>query len=256
MMVRVYLKVRTQSSRAAKWTFPTKSRIHKAGADAVADRGRGFFNLFSRRLSDGVARAAQPQIRQAARSISGLERDVFYQSLFYLSALYFSWVFLLAATIVGNPYVKSEASEHYGLFLLCLTVLPLQGLWNCLVYFRPRRKARKSRHLSSSASDGMRDSNSFPFKNAFRRWRESSLSGSNGAITNGNEEDSNYHDPSAAIAALNPQPLTTSEDLTLEGNQTSPNANFDAIREELQELEDAEFQIEEYAGSDADGATQ
>lgn len=251
-MARVYLKVRTQSRRAAKWAFTTKSRIQKAGTNAAADHGRVVFNPFSRQLppdATRVARVTEPQSHQANRSIDGLEREVFYQSLFYLSALYFSWIFLLAATIVGNPYVKSDASEHYGLFLLCLTVLPLQGLWNCLVYFRPRRKARKSRQLSSASDSNSFLSNSFPFKNLFHRWGSSSISGNiGGNNANSIQDDSNYHDPSAAIAALSPQQLSTSEDFTVEVNQI--NANFGAIREELQELEDAEFQIEEYTESD------
>jgi hypothetical protein len=86
-----------------------------------------------------------------------LEKEVFWQSLSYLSAFWISWPILL----VSNA--KSDSGE-YPLFVVVMLLAPIQGFSNFLVYVRPRmlrrfrqRKRQKTNttpdtHTSSSSS--------------------------------------------------------------------------------------------------------
>ena len=75
-----------------------------------------------------------------------LEKEVFWQSLSYLSAFWISWPILL----VSNA--KSDSGE-YPLFVVVMLLAPIQGFSNFLVYVRPRmlrRFRQRKRHKSNT----------------------------------------------------------------------------------------------------------
>lgn len=108
-----------------------------------------------------------------------------------------------------------------------------------------RRRARqRSRNDSANSTSAQR--RTFTLKTFFGR--SASNDASNGdevalADPTGSSED----DPSAAIAEWQSQ-STANPDLSKDGDTTK--VGLSEIREELEQLEDAEFQIEDYPGDD------
>lgn len=256
MMTRVYLKVRRQSRKAAKWKFPKASfRLKRQDCATESSAQSTEQKVFTPRPSSGSESrpSSGKHSRQypAGGAMGKLERDVFYQSLFYLSALSFSWTFLLAATIVSNPYVQQQktAQDYYGLYLASFTIVPLQGLWNCLIYFRPRimtrRRKKKQAKQTRAISEVTQESNpSSGLKNPFRRRTN---------LNNESSGDSNIeeiYDPSADIAVSVPVCSSNDDHILIEGSADGVRAsNLEGIAEELKELESASSKIEEYGSA-------
>uniref|UniRef100_A0A7S1GLW7 Uncharacterized protein n=1 Tax=Cyclophora tenuis TaxID=216820 RepID=A0A7S1GLW7_CYCTE len=93
----------------------------------------------------------QMEMRASLDRAHLIEREVFWQSVFYLSALYLTWPILIFAT---NR--SAELLGVYGFWLAVYTLVPLQGALNAIVYFRPRvwRHNAKRRRLRSSGRGG------------------------------------------------------------------------------------------------------
>merc|ERR1711933_220414 len=70
-----------------------------------------------------------------------MSSKMFWQSLWYLFSFYMTWVPYLILQYVwasGHGYT----AEWYGFSLFACTCVPLQGLWNAIVYFRRKTKAK------------------------------------------------------------------------------------------------------------------
>jgi hypothetical protein len=87
-------------------------------------------------------------------SIQIMERQTFWQALFYLGAFYVTWPFLLASQLIQS------AQEIYPFTLVVLILGPLQGFLNFLVYARPRvlkrmeeRRKMSRRQLQQATND-------------------------------------------------------------------------------------------------------
>jgi len=90
-----------------------------------------------------VYRAVQVQTTKAKKWRLGggsggknsLEREVFWQCLFYVLAFYITW------PIMFSVYLASvDVDGPLGLTLTIAFLAPLQGFWNSLVYLRPKIK--------------------------------------------------------------------------------------------------------------------
>jgi hypothetical protein len=127
----------------------------------------------------------------------------------------------------------------YSFYVVTLTLAPLQGFWNCIVYFRPRYiTRRRSRRLSSTPQ--ARDS----FFAAALQWISSNIPSS---------QDANYVDPSDQIAVSDRQRnggSQASDDVIAVADGARLAANVDDIQEEMAELEDAENRIHDYVPDD------
>ena len=70
--------------------------------------------------------------RSRKRSImSQMERAVFWQCLFYLGALYITWPILLVSQFLVH-------TASFGFWVVIFVLAPSQGVWNSIVYLRPR----------------------------------------------------------------------------------------------------------------------
>lgn len=264
MMVRVYLKVRKQSRKAARWKFPSfRLRQEVVGKNVTSPEDDGRSGIV-RRPSSEEQGCSTARPRHTSRGTMGnLEREVFYQSLFYLFVFYLCWIFLLVATLEASPSIRDslDLDRLYGFFVAALAIAPLQGFWNCCVYFRPRIIARWAAKATAARQRTDGGSPSLAFLNFFRSRTNSSGTGTpdweSDRVRDGGNSDrqeiNEPYDPSAAIAMLDSQSCVDSSidgtDDGAGGSSTSANLmNFGAIREELEELEHEEDQIEAYFG--------
>jgi len=81
------------------------------------------------------AKATKTYGLRASRCVS---RAVFWQSFFYLISFYLTWVPYLALQFSWAD--SQDYFYRYGLTLFASTMVPLQGFWNSIVYFRLRVK--------------------------------------------------------------------------------------------------------------------
>ena len=70
---------------------------------------------------------------------------VFWQSFWYLISFYLTWPPYLALQYL---WAAGSGYSNYGFTLFACTLVPLQGFWNCVVFFRVRAKKGLSESLS------------------------------------------------------------------------------------------------------------
>lgn len=281
MMARVYIKVRRQSKTAARWQLSTVLTSRKKEASSSQQQGHRRKSLVSilsncRTKTDesqgsfdvsAVSPTNPPrQQRRASTATSNLERQVFIQSVLYLSAFYFSWTFLLAAAIEASPMTpRANELNIYGFYLTCFILAPLQGAWNCVIYFRPRlmsrwssKRAKPASRLSSSEQQqDHRSQGRSIFK--LPRWsRPNSHTGSHVASSDLEGSSASGIDPSMCIAVTLESLSESGERTETPGCTEGPslgsaqpiNRLMSGIREELAELEGVEELIEDFIGED------
>ena len=77
--------------------------------------------------------------------------QVFWQSIWYLLSFYLTWPPYLALQYL---WASGKGYNSYGFVLFASTLVPLQGFWNCVVFFRVRTK-RTIGNAISSVSGGI-----------------------------------------------------------------------------------------------------
>lgn len=83
-----------------------------------------------------AAKAKKWRLGPGAGGKSTLEKEVFWQCLFYVLAFYITW------PIMFSVYLASvDVNGPLGLTLTIAFLAPLQGFWNALVYLRPKIKS-------------------------------------------------------------------------------------------------------------------
>ena len=165
MIVRVYLKVRNHQRLHDRWRFPTTTTIstqddlldnhhhhNNTGSDEIRRIHGG--SRFKRRSST----TSLTSTTTTTTSSSRLEDEVFWQAVWYLAAFYITNVTQFAVALVAGLEFETGVIQHdlYGLWVTHVVLAPLQGLWNSLIYFRPRlvgksetaAKARRRASLS------------------------------------------------------------------------------------------------------------
>ena len=147
MMVSVYLKVRRQSRRMARWSFSGSKPETLSGSSNGRQR-------FKRREN------GNDQV------LAKLDRQLFTQAVLYLSAFYVTHVLeaYLAFHYWSEPYLRTQPADIYAVWVLFLILKPLQGFWNAFIYFRPRiirrqqrRQQRNLIHQANNNNDGVQD---------------------------------------------------------------------------------------------------
>jgi hypothetical protein len=154
-IVLVYWAVRKQMIEARKWqqrTSQTSGHYSSAG-DPAASRD---FPV------NPDASGLSVQRRGPETVIQRMERETFWQALFYLSAFYVTWPIFVVSVLV------EDSGGVYPFMLTVFTLAPMQGFWNFLIYARPRmlkqiqerRKSRKKLRLQRSSKDNSLTDNS------------------------------------------------------------------------------------------------
>lgn len=274
MMIQIYLKVSMQSKRSSKWTFPN-FRLRQEPPVKTKQR-RSF--VIRRESSSNMQLSSSSNCRKSTRGGS-LERAVFVQSLFYLFAFYFCWLFLFAAHLKASPSLPGDrtSGSAYAFFVATFAIAPLQGFWNCCVYFRPRMVARWSAKYGAKRprSSPLTPSSTatIPYLRAYFRSRTSNYNsddpeseGERALDTRPEQSDDNEPcDPSTAIALLDASMnSSTSTNRTIGitatvggnkeaelGGESDIGVTLDAIREELEQLDVVKEELEQHEGNSA-----
>ena len=160
LTIRVYLAVRANTRTSQRWTFST----------AFSSRNNSTRNLNSMLFRQDESRVAglppnasapsSPAPNRAAAMVqasssgsSRLENEVFWQCLWYILAFVVIWP---VCFVIDAIALSGGLSDNFALGLLAQFVIPLQGLTNALVYFRPRIRTwwKKSRSAQRATQEG------------------------------------------------------------------------------------------------------
>jgi hypothetical protein len=109
---------------------------------------------------NGATRTVRSSDRAPCRpsSVKRLQRSVFWQCFFYLTAFYVTWPIAIA----GNYLSEKKEGPPFSFWVFVFFLNPLQGFWNFLIYTRPRlemymgkrrqrrRQSQQSRQPSSN----------------------------------------------------------------------------------------------------------
>jgi hypothetical protein len=118
--------------------------------------------------------------KRPVTALAKLRREVFLQCFQYLAAVYVTWLLYLTVMLESKQFMTS----HYGLWIAIYFIGAIQGLLNCLVYFRPRimgywrnwRKARTEKHVKpthdNNHSAGITQPSSEPAGNSIQSWNQ------------------------------------------------------------------------------------
>ena len=197
MIVRVYVKVRNQQRTNDKWRFPSDEQLRVGGNEGVEPEQQEEPPPPHRRLLDAAALSREPSRsrlfpRNSTRSTTTttkLEQQVFWQAVWYLAAFYITNVTQFTVTILAAlEFETNLVIRHnlYGMWVTHVFLAPLQGLWNALIYFRPRMvrsttlaKTRRQRRRSSNLASSQRRSSSVESSGAPNNSSSSSSSNNN-----------------------------------------------------------------------------
>mmetsp|Transcript_4658 Transcript_4658/g.8081 ORF Transcript_4658/g.8081 Transcript_4658/m.8081 type:complete len:344 (-) Transcript_4658:476-1507(-) len=145
MMGFVYIKVRHQTQRTARWHFRASSSS----------------------ISRSPARRGRSSDVQASRDRSlQLDRQVFWHSVFYLSAFYATHTVQFYAVLNSwlHPQKRFSGQDSYLVWLLFTVLTPLQGFWNAFIYFRPRFLQELRRRKRQAAVNNGKNPDGFPLE--------------------------------------------------------------------------------------------
>eukprot|EP00980_Cylindrotheca_fusiformis_P012911 scaffold3216_cov124-Cylindrotheca_fusiformis.AAC.1 len=121
-MIVIYLHVRKQDGAANRWRMG--HRLAQNAADTpTSGQSTSSRSLFSR---------PKTKSREVAPS-NRLSKEVWWQAVFYMASFLMAWPVYYYATF--NPLDKWG---NFPFWITCCVMYPLQGLWNAIVYFRPR----------------------------------------------------------------------------------------------------------------------
>jgi len=141
-MLLVYLSVRSQDAIGEKWRF--RSSASPQTSPNTSSVSSGTSDLNRRRSSQISSRQSQT-----------MERAVFWQCFLYLGAFYLTWPILIV-----SQFMSEEGEAGFGFWATVFALAPAQGMWNLIVYVRPRLQQRMQRRRRERASQSSPKSSS------------------------------------------------------------------------------------------------
>jgi hypothetical protein len=183
----VYLAVRKQMIAARKWRI--------SGAVQRPSNSAALGDLSMLPNASGVSEEPWNRRSEMPQTvIQKMERQTFWQALFYLGAFYLTWPILLASNL------NKDAGVHFPVVIIVFMLAPLQGFLNFLLYARPRilkvlrerqkrlRRLRQTSKDSSANTDNSLSMSTFFGVNLGKAARIRKLKGKEGAT----EENSRH----------------------------------------------------------------
>jgi hypothetical protein len=133
---------RTDSSSITSWMVPNRYRRYLSRQSQSMDSAGNYsvdtctaHNSQSASVDLRPASRSRPSQDQPPSTRVSLDRELFWQSLLYLTVFYLSWTMMFLAQIQKYHF-------HRGLWICISIFSPLQGFNNFLVYIRPRATKR------------------------------------------------------------------------------------------------------------------
>lgn len=125
IMVNIYVSVRRTTRKAQRWNFQANPS-HGHSSTEASQQSSATASILAHLRSSRTSR------NSATTGFSNqMEKEVFWQCLFFLLAFYLTWPFYFLAQFFTT-------SESYAFWVMVAIFSPLQGFFNALVYARPR----------------------------------------------------------------------------------------------------------------------
>ena len=169
-MVLVYLHVRKQEKASERWSSRASSGIN-ISVSRPRSSTTSSVNVPSVAPSQDASQdqsQSQSQTQRAKRSSSlSVSRMIAHQSYLYVGALWVTW---LPVIVLRGTQLASGVTYYWMLIWVSLSI-PTQGMWNVLVYLRPRwlqkRREQKQTRMAAAAAAAANEEGSgstFPIK--------------------------------------------------------------------------------------------
>jgi hypothetical protein len=243
LLLRVYLAVNKQRQRASKWQNELSFR--SSVNEEFNKRASCISKIIPSVLISSIQQLVQRtpcdapievqstfqanKKRKKLTPIEKLEREVLIQCFFYVGALYVCWTFILAAYLESGPLTPEiEGLDLYPFYLTCFMIAPLQGFWNCLIYFRSRLKNRWYARKQLQAKQ-QQEGRKFIFQKKITSSKQLQIK------TTRDNEEVNQSDRIVLFSFAN------REDVCLSDEPEIAVENYEAILEELGESEGIEI---------------
>jgi hypothetical protein len=128
-MAIIYWHVHQQDKAANRWRMTMRANGDSSEAYFLS----GMMSSMIRKLrrSSGAAAVSLPSRSSTPRPTNRLSNAVWWQALLYVSSFLLTWPIYFVANF-------NATREDYAFWLILAILNPLQGFWNCLIYFRPR----------------------------------------------------------------------------------------------------------------------
>lgn len=160
IMVKIYLHVRKGERQANRWrstgdrigSFQPKALSRTQSTRSTSNVSSSSVKPESMNESSSLRSSVLARLRRQSSSFfenfSGNEKEVFWQSLFFLMGFYLTWPIGISYQFLD----VLESSRRYALSVCLRVFFPLQGVYNFLTYTRGRRKkACQARRLKKAA---------------------------------------------------------------------------------------------------------
>lgn len=149
LMIVIYFKLRRQNHIQNRWNTASRRKTHagsffltrrsttRVRTDNIELSVNGDDNAENTRSSNKSmkTRIKLPSIPTRTTTTQSSSHEVFkWQSMYYLGAFYMTWIFL--TVVRGMQAMNKEVP--FWIALLAATLAPAGGLFNSLVYFRPK----------------------------------------------------------------------------------------------------------------------
>eukprot|EP00526_Cylindrotheca_closterium_P005229 CAMPEP_0113621150 /NCGR_PEP_ID=MMETSP0017_2-20120614/10800_1 /TAXON_ID=2856 /ORGANISM="Cylindrotheca closterium" /LENGTH=631 /DNA_ID=CAMNT_0000530873 /DNA_START=174 /DNA_END=2069 /DNA_ORIENTATION=+ /assembly_acc=CAM_ASM_000147 len=141
-MIMIFLHVQKQDRTADKWRMGNRLANNSAEI-SESHSGSKFFSGWWKK-----ARVPKERTNQ-------ISREVWWQAVFYMGSFLLTWPIYFFAN-----FNVLEKWDNYAFWVACIILFPLQGFWNCLVYFRPQlfRYFRKRNQQQQSQTESEQNS--------------------------------------------------------------------------------------------------
>mmetsp|Transcript_44926 Transcript_44926/g.66089 ORF Transcript_44926/g.66089 Transcript_44926/m.66089 type:complete len:425 (+) Transcript_44926:111-1385(+) len=141
IMVVITIVVKKQENRQSRWsTFHRSYRVTFIGYLRNLRKSK---NEGDDRASGGTTTHQSPDSRNNA-SRTKISDSVKWQAFWYVLSFFATWVFLTAVRAMQT--VGKGGEIPYWVVLMAVTLTPSQGLFNFLVYLRPRYRQHRKKH--------------------------------------------------------------------------------------------------------------
>mmetsp|Transcript_9157 Transcript_9157/g.25765 ORF Transcript_9157/g.25765 Transcript_9157/m.25765 type:complete len:312 (-) Transcript_9157:70-1005(-) len=154
LMVMVYLSVRKSEKSSSKWQYGSRSAPTSQASSSrrslasTISKTSNISKIFSSRSLFGRS-ASTSEVSSGLSSQQSKSRRVGVQGLFFSGAFILTWLFTISLQLMRLVHgtAVTARSTYMPIIILQILFLPLQGVFNFLVYMRPRYLQKRQERM-------------------------------------------------------------------------------------------------------------